>query len=101
MVVTMHFRSGTEIDKVFIKLQVLEFDSTRKRMSVIVRDPDSRVILVTKGAESSVLPRCAEGPKEQTNGHIDEYAVVGLRQEINNQQSWALSVFSYFFNNKK
>ena len=68
------------VDKTFEKLHVLEFDSTRKRMSVIVRDPaTSRVLLVTKGAESSVLPRCVEGPVVETNRHIDEYALVGLR----------------------
>ena len=43
------------------KLFVLEFDSTRKRMSVVVRYPSGRVLLVTKGAESSVLPRCVTG----------------------------------------
>ena len=43
------------------KLHVLEFDSTRKRMSVVVRYPSGRVLLVTKGAESSVLPRCVTG----------------------------------------
>ena len=39
------------------KLFVLEFDSTRKRMSVVVEYPSGVVMLVTKGAESSVLPR--------------------------------------------
>ena len=44
--------------KEYQKLSVLEFDSTRKRMSVIVRYPCGKIMLVTKGAESSVLPRC-------------------------------------------
>ena len=61
------------------KLSVLEFDSTRKRMSVIVRYPCGKIMLVTKGAESSVLPRCVRGPVEMTNKHIDQYALVGLR----------------------
>ena len=65
--------------KEYKKLFVLEFDSTRKRMSVIVRYPCGKVMLVTKGAESSVLPRCVTGPINATNKHIDEYALVGLR----------------------
>ena len=52
--------------KEYKKLFVLEFDSTRKRMSVIVEFPSGLVMLVTKGAESSVLPRsgqaCVERP---------------------------------------
>ena len=48
------------------KLFVLEFDSTRKRMSVVVRYPSGRVLLVTKGAESSVLPRCVTGTQINT-----------------------------------
>ena len=48
------------------KLFVLEFDSTRKRMSVVVRYPSGRVLLVTKGAESSVLPRCVTGTQIKT-----------------------------------
>ena len=65
--------------KVFTKLFVLEFDSTRKRMSVIVRYPCGRVFIVTKGAETSVLPLCLSGPIEATNRDIDRYALVGLR----------------------
>ena len=65
--------------KMFTKLFVLEFDSTRKRMSVIVRYPCGRVFLVTKGAETSVLPLCLSGPIEATNRDIDRYALVGLR----------------------
>ena len=65
--------------KEFTKLFVLEFDSTRKRMSVIVRYPCGRVFIVTKGAETSVLPLCLSGPIEATNRDIDRYALVGLR----------------------
>lgn len=37
------------------KLAFLEFNSVRKRMSVIVRDPQSKsIILYTKGADSTV-----------------------------------------------
>ena len=38
-------------------LHVLEFDSTRKRMSVIVRDDRGEVILYCKGADSIIEKR--------------------------------------------
>ena len=63
----------------FQKIHVLEFDSNRKCMSVIVRDPKGQVRMVTKGAESSILPRCVRGPKDLTANHINAYALVGLR----------------------
>ena len=66
--------------KEYKKLFVLEFDSTRKRMSVIVEYPSGVVMLVTKGAESSVLPRCVSGPVNSTNTHIDQWALLGLRE---------------------
>lgn len=41
-------------------LKVLPFDSTRKRMSVVLRRPETRQIVVyCKGADSALLPRLA------------------------------------------
>ncbi|XP_042857973.1 phospholipid-transporting ATPase IF-like [Penaeus japonicus] len=46
--------------RTFTRLQILEFDSDRKCMSVAVRDESTgRIWLLTKGAESSVLKRCS------------------------------------------
>ena len=72
-------RAGKEEIKEFQKELVLKFDSDRARMSVIVRYPSGKIMMVTKGAESSVLPRCVSGPVDVTSHHIDEYAVQGLR----------------------
>jgi len=72
-------RTGCRVEKVYERLHTLEFDSTRKRMSVIVRDSAGSILLYTKGAESSIIPRCSEGPLHETNQHIDGYAAVGLR----------------------
>jgi len=38
-------------------LNVIEFDSTRKRMSVIVRTPDGRILVICKGADSIIEKR--------------------------------------------
>ena len=38
-------------------LHVCEFNSTRKRMSVILRDSLGKIILMCKGADSAILER--------------------------------------------
>ena len=44
-------------------VDVIEFSSQRKRMSVIVRRPDGRLWLICKGADSMVLPRLTMAPQ--------------------------------------
>eukprot|EP01016_Furgasonia_blochmanni_P009219 TRINITY_DN13822_c0_g1_i4.p1 TRINITY_DN13822_c0_g1~~TRINITY_DN13822_c0_g1_i4.p1 ORF type:complete len:1011 (-),score=95.37 TRINITY_DN13822_c0_g1_i4:124-3156(-) len=63
-------------------LQVLEFTSARKRMSVILEDEQTgEVILLCKGADSLIMPRL----KAQDIGctmtlqHLEQYAETGLR----------------------
>jgi magnesium-transporting ATPase (P-type) len=71
-------------------LAVNEFTSARKRMSVIVRDdsrrPGERLILRLKGADATVLERCAEPADHEslrvlkkTKEHLDAFAREGLR----------------------
>ncbi|KAJ4469887.1 phospholipid-transporting ATPase 1 [Lentinula aciculospora] len=64
-------------------LKVLEFNSTRKRMSVVVRNPEGKLILYTKGADSVIYARLAEDHdvrlKEQTNQDMEVFANGGLR----------------------
>ncbi|KAK5990757.1 Phospholipid-transporting ATPase dnf1 [Cladobotryum mycophilum] len=38
-------------------LDVIEFSSVRKRMSIVVRYPDGRISVICKGADSAILPR--------------------------------------------
>ena len=42
-------------------LNVIEFTSSRKRMSVVVRTSDNRILVLTKGADSIIIPRLAQG----------------------------------------
>mgnify|MGYP001810394566 CR=1 FL=1 len=42
-------------------LATLEFNSDRKRMSIIVRTPQDRLMLFCKGADSIILSRLAAG----------------------------------------
>ncbi|KAK6644623.1 hypothetical protein RUM43_000891 [Polyplax serrata] len=65
--------------KMFKKLDVLEFSSERKRMSVIIEDEEENIILYCKGAETSVIPQVKKGPKEITLKHVAEFATQRLR----------------------
>ncbi|XP_025810517.1 putative phospholipid-transporting ATPase 9 isoform X2 [Panicum hallii] len=63
-------------------LNILEFSSSRKRMSVIVKEPEGRILLLSKGADSVMFRRLApHGRKieEVTRRHINEYSDSGLR----------------------
>lgn len=64
-------------------LKVLEFNSTRKRMSVVMRCPDGRLILYCKGADSVIYARLANDHepilKAQTSKDMEMFANSGLR----------------------
>lgn len=48
---------GSETTRIYEILDVIEFSSKRKRMTVVLRCPDGRVWLLSKGADSMILPR--------------------------------------------
>ncbi|KAI1377631.1 phospholipid-translocating P-type ATPase [Hypoxylon crocopeplum] len=48
---------GSQKTEVYQILDVIEFSSKRKRMSIIVRYPDGRICIICKGADSMILPR--------------------------------------------
>ena len=62
-------------------LNLIEFDSTRKRMSVIVRTPEDKLMLICKGADSIIEKRLTPGQPllEKTQRYLEEYAKQGLR----------------------
>ncbi|CAF0833819.1 unnamed protein product [Adineta steineri] len=76
--VVINFR-GTE-EKYEI-LNVLEFSSDRKRMSVIVRTPNNEIKLFCKGADSVIMERLApdEPNVPLTMEHLESFAKDGLR----------------------
>ena len=65
----------------FKLLNLIEFTSTRKRMTVIVRTSDDRILVMCKGADSIITPRLKPNQKilEQTLQYLDQYAKEGLR----------------------
>lgn len=66
-----------------IPLKTIEFNSTRKRMSVIVRNPEGRIVLYCKGADSVIYERLDKDHdpwlKEQTQKDMEAFANGGLR----------------------
>ena len=71
-------------DLTFKLLNIIEFDSTRKRQSVIFEDSDGSIWLYTKGADNVILERASEASRSseevsQLKIHLDKFAVEGLR----------------------
>ncbi|KAL9238949.1 hypothetical protein vseg_013314 [Gypsophila vaccaria] len=71
-----------------LRLDVLglhEFDSVRKRMSVVIRFPDNSVKVLVKGADTSMLSILAkevdkdDHVRTATQNHLSEYSSLGLR----------------------
>ncbi|KAG9416448.1 hypothetical protein AC1031_000850 [Aphanomyces cochlioides] len=67
-------------------LDVLEFNSTRKRMSVIVEKPDGSLYLLCKGADTVIYERLSETEdsevddiRQKTLEHMETFASEGLR----------------------
>lgn len=80
------------IQKEFQILNILEFNSSRKRMSCIVKLPpatekdEPRALLICKGADSVIYSRLSRKPGyndetllEKTALHLEQYATEGLR----------------------
>lgn len=77
--------SGKKVERSYQLLNVIEFNSTRKRMSVIVRNEDGKLLLLCKGADSVMFERLANNGREfeeNTKDHVNEYADAGLRTLI-------------------
>lgn len=63
-------------------LNVLEFNSTRKRQSVVCRYPDGRLVLYCKGADTVIYERLADGDNDLrriTREHLEQFGASGLR----------------------
>lgn len=82
-------------------LNVLEFNSDRKRMSVILKDSSGKIKLYCKGADNVILSRSAKNSRinfvEMTLEHLENFAKEGLRtlviacRDISNEEyeSWS------------
>lgn len=78
-------KSGRKVERVYELLNVLEFNTSRKRMSVVVRNEEGKILLLCKGADSVMFERLSEDSndfEDTTRRHINEYADAGLRTLI-------------------
>ncbi|CAK9806962.1 Phospholipid-transporting ATPase IF [Anthophora plagiata] len=64
---------------VYEKLEVLEFTSERKRMSVVVKDTAGDFWLYCKGADSNIFPLVVSGTINEAIAHVAEFSMRGLR----------------------
>lgn len=69
------------VDAEYEILNVLEFNSTRKRMSTLVRGPDGKIKIYCKGADTVILERLSPNQPytDRTLAHLEDYATEGLR----------------------
>lgn len=82
--------------KYYVKvMNVLEFTSDRKRMSVVVRMPDGKIKLMCKGADTILQPRLLPSQYwDKTWKHLEDFANEGLRtlvlaeRELSENEYW-------------
>ncbi|KAF4025467.1 hypothetical protein G4228_017347, partial [Cervus hanglu yarkandensis] len=68
--------------RVYQLLAILDFSNVRKRMSVIVRTPENRILLFCKGADTilgQLLHPSCRSLQDITMDHLDDFASDGLR----------------------
>ena len=88
-------------DHTYEQLDLIKFNSTRKRMTVIVREPQElggRILLLTKGADNVIFERLSlsDGDqkfRDQTETDIETFSNMGLRtltlaQRVLDQQTY-------------
>ncbi|KAG2606681.1 hypothetical protein PVAP13_4NG211787 [Panicum virgatum] len=77
-----HTSSHGTIEREFKILNLLEFNSKRKRMTVILKDEDDQILLFCKGADSIIFDRLAKNGRMyevDTTRHLNDYGEAGLR----------------------
>ncbi|CAL9773066.1 unnamed protein product [Musa acuminata subsp. burmannicoides] len=74
--------SEEPVEREFKILNLLEFSSKRKRMSVVVRYESGQILLLCKGADSIIFDRLSKNGRlyeSDTSRHLNEYGEAGLR----------------------
>lgn len=88
-------KCGTSTMRTYTILNVNEFNSTRKRMSVVVRTQDGRYFVYCKGADNVMLPRSRADEYTSTlEEELKRFASEGLRTLV--LSSKELSEDEYF-----
>jgi len=80
------------------KLAELPFDSFRKCMTVIVKDIDNVIHVLSKGAESTMLEACTSGDIDSTEQYINDFANIGLRTLVLGYKTITMEQYEAFDN---
>jgi len=77
--ITLSLRDGQDSAEItretYEILDVIEFSSKRKRMSIVVRFPNGKICIFCKGADSAILPRLKlAGLAQQKSGEVNKRA---------------------------
>ncbi|KAF7237150.1 Phospholipid-transporting ATPase IK [Varanus komodoensis] len=69
------------VERTYEVLALLDFNSVRKRMSILVRDPEGHIKLYTKGADTVILERlhCDQATEGCTIKALNSFAAETLR----------------------
>ncbi|XP_064936978.1 phospholipid-transporting ATPase 3-like isoform X2 [Musa acuminata AAA Group] len=73
---------GIKQDVSYEILNVLEFNSTRKRQSIVCRYPNGRLVLYCKGADTVIYERLSDASndiRKVTREHLEQFGSAGLR----------------------
>lgn len=85
-------------EETYTALAELEFNSDRKRMSMIFRCPDGKIRMFTKGADTIMLTLLEKGVDLNTiQAHIDQFATEGLRTLVFAYKEFSTSEFNAWF----
>lgn len=89
-------RFGTQ--ETYSALAELEFNSDRKRMSMLFRCPDGKIRMYTKGADTIMLKLLSRDADIDTiQAHIDEFAKEGLRTLVFAMKEFTEEEFNPWF----
>ncbi|KAL0934002.1 P-type ATPase [Colletotrichum truncatum] len=94
--VQMPYADGSSYSTVFEVLDVIEFSSKRKRMTIILRCPDGKLWLICKGADSIILPRLKRAPadmKGSPGGSQRPASVTNMPSRWNSRRSKQADIF--------
>ena len=80
------FHGKAQVDQ-YKKLDELPFDFTRRMMSVLVKDPEGKSILLTKGAPEEVFVQCSHFELEGKVSPMDPNLMVGLKHQYESLSS--------------
>jgi Mg2+-importing ATPase len=97
------FHARETVEK-YKKLDELPFDFTRRMMSVLVRDPEGRAVLLTKGAPEELFLRCSHFELDGTVAAMDAKRVVELKEEydsLSNEGFRVLAVATKYLSGKQ